>query len=181
MKRSSKEWGIVFFLLIMGCARPDVPQGLTPASEALRQASGAQVFVRTDSSIVQAELLSVEIDTLFLIDGDILVAICKDQVVEAKVFLQEYPFTSGDVTAWTLLGTLSTLSNGMGLIFTAPLWLITGAVTGTVTASSANNGDFRYPEDSWNGLRKFARFPQGLPGIPRERLKEVFRAPEPFR
>jgi hypothetical protein len=182
MKRSSKEWGIVLFLLSMGCARPDVPQGLTPASEALRQASGAQVFVRTGSSIVRGELLSVETDTLFLIDGNILVALCKDQVVEAKAFLQEYPLTSGDVAAWTVVGTLSTLSNGMGLIITAPLWLITAAVTGTLAASSANNGDFRYPEDSWGGLRKFARFPQGFPpGIPREQLKEAFRAPEPFR
>jgi hypothetical protein len=172
MKRSSEQWAIGFFLLLAGCARPDVPEGLSSSSEALRLAAGARILVRLDSSIARGELLSVEPDTLFLIHGDTLCAIGKDDVREVKAFLQAYPVSSGEVAGWTTLGTLSTISNGFGLMLTAPLWIITGTVTGIMAASRANNGDYHYPEDPWPGLRKFARFPQGLPqGIPRKLLR----------
>jgi len=131
-----------------------------------------------DSSITRGELLAVEPDTLFLIRENTLNAISKSDVREAKAFLQEYPLTPGEVAGWTVLGTLSTISNGFGLVITAPLWLITGTVTGIVAAAQANHGDFVYPDGSWSELRKFARFPQGLPqGIPRERLKTASNLP----
>jgi hypothetical protein len=128
--------------------------------------------------VAQGELLAVDPDTIFLVNGNVLAAISKNRVREAKAFLQEYPLTSGQVATWTLLGALSTLSNGVGLVITAPLWVITGVITGASAAAAANRGDYMYPDDPWDGLRKFARFPQGLPpGIPRERFKEAYRQP----
>lgn len=172
MKRCSELWAVSLFLLASGCMRTDVPDGLHSPEDALRQSRGALVLARMDTCEVDGELISVETDTLFLICKDSLCAIPKGHIREAKVFLQEYPLSGGGVAAWTLLGTLSTLSNGWGSILTAPLWLLTGTITGISAAHSANSGDFQYPDDPWPGLAKFARFPQGLlPGIPREQLK----------
>jgi len=171
MNRSSKAWGAILCLILGGCARPDVPEGLSEPSEVLRDSFGARVLVRLDSSTTRGELLAVELDTLFLIHGDFFRALGKKDAREVKVFLQEYPLSTGAVTSITLLGTLSTISNGFGLIITAPLWLITGVVTGVATSTDANNGDYMYPEEPWLGLAKFARFPQGLPrNVPREKF-----------
>jgi len=176
MKKSSKRWTSVLLLLTIGCARTDVPAGLLESSQAFRQVSGTWAVVRTDSSEARGELLAVEHDTIFLVNENVLAAIDKNRVREAKAFLQEFPLTSGQVATWTILGTLSTASNGLGCVITAPLWLLTGGITGISTASAANRGDYMYPDDPWEGLRKFARFPQGLPsGIPREKFKEAYR------
>ncbi len=54
----------------------------------------------------------------------------------------------------------------------APAWPIVGLVTAGVTASQANKRDCQYPDDTWEELRTYARFPQGLPhGISRSQLK----------
>jgi hypothetical protein len=69
-----------------------------------------------------------------------------------------------------LLGTLSTISNGGFLIFTAPMWLIGGSL--------AVGGESRAPERkspplTWVELAPFARFPQGIPdGIALTALQE---------
>jgi hypothetical protein len=171
MNGSSKVWGAILCLILGGCARPDVPEGLSEPSEVLRDSFGARVLVRLDSSTARGELLAVEPDTLFLLYGDRFRALGRKDAREVKVFLQEYPLSTGAVTSYTLLGTLSTISNGFGLVITAPLWLITGVATGIAASADANDGDYMYPDEPWLGLAKFARFPQGLPRtVPREKF-----------
>jgi hypothetical protein len=171
MKRSSNAFGALLCLILGGCARTEIPSGLSAPSDAIREVFGAIAVVRLDSSTARGELLAVAPDTLFLIDGEIFRAVGKQDAREVTVFLQEYPLTTGAIVGTTLLGTLSTVSNGLGLVITAPLWLITGTVTGIAASADANNGDFRYPDGPWPELGKFARFPQGLPrGVPREQL-----------
>lgn len=64
---------------------------------------------------------------------------------------------------WTFGGTISTISNGYYLIFTAPFWLLTG-IPATVGESSRDRYDEENPDSSfWISIQKFARFPQGLP------------------
>ena len=65
-----------------------------------------------------------------------------------------YAAQKDGLTAWMLLGTLSTLSNGGFLIFTAPMWMIGGSL--------ALGGESRAPERknpplSWVELATFAR------------------------
>jgi hypothetical protein len=84
--------------------------------------------------------------------------------------LTTYAAQKDGLTAWMLLGTLSTISNGAFLIFTAPMWMIGGSL--------AVGGESRAPERkspplTWVELAPFARFPQGLPdGIALTALQE---------
>jgi len=58
------------------------------------------------------------------------------------------------------MGALSTLSNGYLLVFTAPLWMIGG----TIAAHSQYHAPIvKTPNEEWERVRPYARFPQGLP------------------
>jgi hypothetical protein len=64
---------------------------------------------------------------------------------------------------WTFGGFVATLSNGFYLIFTAPIWLITG-IPASVGESLRDRYEAEFPDSLyWTEVRKFARFPQGLP------------------
>lgn len=171
MKNPNRWSAIVLPLLIAGC-RTDVPPGLMESTDALRQTTGAWVVVQTDVMSVQGELLALEPDTLFLIRNDTLHMVGKTSVRKASAFLQKYPMSGGSIAGWTLGGILLSATNGLYAIFVAPAWLIVGLVTAGVTASQANKGDCQYPDDTWEELRTYARFPQGLPfGISRDQLQ----------
>ena len=77
-----------------------------------------------------------------------------------RVELELYPSKAGDTGIWTGLGTASTLSHGYFLVFSAPIWLLTG-ITSSVSASKANTVVLEPQE--LDLLRQYARFPQGMP------------------
>ena len=60
----------------------------------------------------------------------------------------------------SLLGTASTISNGYYLVFTAPLWIITGSIA---TFTYAREPVVSLGSDAARDLRPFARFPIGMP------------------
>lgn len=111
---------------------------------------------------VQGELLAVSSDTLYVWSNDWLFAIEKTSV--RRVEVEFVPSISVGLWAWTLVGTVSTLSHGYFLIASAPLWLLAGAVTAS-TASKSGKLKLREAElqFQWEDLRRFARYPQGLP------------------
>jgi hypothetical protein len=68
-----------------------------------------------------------------------------------------------------LLGTLSTISNGAFLLFTAPMWIIGGSIA---TGARSFEPIVDYPKRDWGHLAPFARYPQGMPrGIDRKQIK----------
>jgi len=171
MKNPNRWLAIVLPLLVAGC-RTDVPPGLMESTEALKKTTGAWVVVQTDVVSLQGELLAVEPDTLFLIRNDTLCAMGKTSVRKATAFLQKYPMSGNSIAGWTLGGILLSATNGLYAIFVAPAWLIVGLATAGVTASQADKGDCQYPGQTWEKLRTYARFPQGLPlGISRDQLQ----------
>jgi hypothetical protein len=69
----------------------------------------------------------------------------------------------------TFLGTVSTISNGWFLVFTAPMWMIGGGIT---SSKLSYNAIVDYPRMELNRFAPFARYPQGLPSvIDRSRIK----------
>jgi hypothetical protein len=87
--------------------------------------------------------------------------------------LVAYNSGASRVTGYTTLGTLATASHGAFLVFTAPLWMVTGAI-----ASHAQRGSviWEYPGDPLDKLRAFSRFPQGFPpGLDRSTLRPRWR------
>jgi hypothetical protein len=62
--------------------------------------------------------------------------------------------------AWTALGTLSTASHGFFLIFSAPIWMLGGLMSGL---SAGIENDAVASNDVLDALRSRARCPAGLP------------------
>lgn len=116
--------------------------------------------------IAEGELLAVSPDTLYVsgnkyISGEQGVFAIENVSVR-KIEVELYPSGSGKVVLWTVLGTLSTASHGIGLILSAPVWIIVGTIC-SATLSASNDREFSQFEFEWEELRQYARYPQGLP------------------
>jgi hypothetical protein len=156
-------------LAAAGCARTPAPSGavLRPA-QAVADPYGAWVHVERHGQAgpVAGELLAVDRDTVFVLTGEGAVrGIPVDSVREATIAW--YRHQAGDLALWTMVGTLSTISNGWFLILTAPTWLITGSAA---TAAETRAPLVRVPaRTDWMTARMYARYPAGLPpDLPRQ-------------
>lgn len=155
---------VVALLVLLGaCATNSAPTGfLPPPREAGSAGYGGWIEVTYRSEgqgrRVAGELIAVDGDSIWVLGPAERLAVGAGSVLEARV--TGYASGAGDVMGYTLLGVLSTASNGLLSIFTAPLWLIVG--------SAAAEAQSRVPLASvppmtWSQLALFARFPQGLP------------------
>jgi hypothetical protein len=71
-----------------------------------------------------------------------------------------YDIGAGRLATWATVGTISTISHGVALVLSAPVWIIGGSVA----TSKANHAPLiTYPSRPWSDLARYARFPQGLP------------------
>ena len=151
----------------VACMQNPAPIGwLSPAEAAQKDAYGAWIVVTTsDTTGESGEFLAVDNDSVFVLSLDGVVrAVPRGSVREAKIAF--YQSQLGSVILWSTLGTLSTISNGVLLVFTAPAWIITGTVAGA-SESRAPIRTVARPED-WETVRMYARFPMGMPeNLPR--------------
>jgi hypothetical protein len=115
----------------------------------------------SDSSpALEGELLAVEFDSVFVLteSGDVVAEPLSD--VGRAVLAYYAPGKTG-LVLWSMLGALSTISNGFYLIFTFPAWLIAGIAA----TRSQSRAPLYWIEDSqdWAAAKMLARFPTGLP------------------
>lgn len=148
-----------------GCAKTYAPSGWLPsASDAPQSPYGAWVHVEYRyTGNLQAntggELIAMSADSMYvLVPQGRLLAVCNHDVIRAQA--EAYDAGLGAVAAWSILGTLSTLSHGYYLIFSAPLWIVSGSASGSVLSREPI---VSYPDDSLASFAALARFPQGLP------------------
>ncbi len=165
--------------LIWGCAGSRAPRGwLSIPTKAQTEAYGGWITVYSGSEknkiIADGELIAVEAESLFVLQGTELVALAWSDVSKAQ--LMAYDSKKGGLAWWTTLGSLSTVSHGWALGLSLPLWIIIGTTT---TASQSHAPNYTCPQRSWQDLVMFSRFPQGLPeGLDRsEILPKLFPAP----
>jgi hypothetical protein len=158
------------FALVSGaaaCAHNPAPDGwLAPAVAAQNDPYGAWIVVATsDSSETSGEFLAVDRDTVFVLSIDSTVrALPRAAVRHAQIAFYESQWSQ--LALWTALGSVSTISNGILLVFTFPTWVIGGTIATSVD-SRAPLREVARPED-WDTVRMYARFPAGLPeGLPR--------------
>lgn len=147
---------------VAGCGTLHAPRGSVPdAQGAGSTAFGgwARVVYLADDEPrdAEGELIAVGRDTLWLMQSAAL-AIPVAQVVRAEV--TGFDSRPGQVVAAAALGLASTVSNGYFLVFSAPAWLITGAVASSSQAR-LSRVEARVPNLA--PLAHYARFPQGLP------------------
>jgi hypothetical protein len=120
---------------------------------------GSFIFVKTDSGLTSGELLAAERDSVYIMsEGKRIVALADRDVLSAR--LVRFNPQAGGVAGLTMLGVLSTLSNGFGLIFTAPAWILVG--TGA-TAARSHEPEMELHKHDWKPMLAYARFPAGLP------------------
>jgi hypothetical protein len=151
-------------LLTIGCARNPAPDGWLPKPlDTPRDPYGAWIEVTMadrPETVVAGELLAVERDSIFVLPPDGVVQAISIVGVGTAIVMAYQPQTEW-ISAWAALGTVSTISNGVFLVLTAPVWLVGGTV--------AANAESRAPllklkrGQSWDGVSIFARFPAGLP------------------
>ena len=164
--------GMVVAFLVGGCASTSAPDDWQSSARAMqREAYGAWIDVTVspyaDSAhaAVQGELIAVHADSFLVLPLDgALQAV--DRASVRTVALTTFDANWGYLSTWTALGTLSTLSHGVVLILSAPVWMLGGSA-----AAAAQSYRPMINDPGPEILRRYARFPQGLPpGVAREAL-----------
>lgn len=150
-------------LTAVGCAGTKLPAGYRlTATESLDAVYGCWIELAVEDdggrSELDGELIAVSVDTLWILTEGGGAGVATSTVREGT--LHRYDAESGRAGAGTLLGILSTTTNGYFLVFTAPMWFLGGLAA---TGSRRGEPRMELPESRSAALRPFARFPQGLP------------------
>ena len=157
--------------LAVACANNPAPSGWLPsAQEAPEEPYGAWVQLRKiDRTELGGEFIAIHGDTLFVLsERSGLVALHRGQMDQAR--LAYYSSNWGLMAGWTTLGSLATISNGAFAVITLPMWLIGGTLATSLESRAPLEGVRRWTQ--WYELRKYARFPQGIPdGLDRRLLR----------
>ena len=165
---------------LAACASNTAPPRFLPSSkQAQTEAYGGWIELRYleggRERRAEGELIAVTQDTVWVLGDSGGVALATGAVRRGK--LTAYTAGTGAVAGYTALGVVSTISNGVLLIFTAPLWIVTGTVAG---ANQSYAPERRVPPLTWADLGVFARFPQGRPAEVRlDRLEPKVRPRRP--
>ncbi len=159
-------------LMLAACAGTIAPnRWLETPGVTQHEAYGSWARLETgtpDMTHTEGELIAVTLDSIFILDTLGFLSGFSAQDV-GRVHLQSFDSRHGLVAFWTVLGTLSTVSHGVVLIISAPVWIISGSIAAGSQSKTAH--EYAVPSE-WLALAKYARFPQGLPpGIDRSRLK----------
>ncbi len=118
------------------------------------------------------ELIAVSTDSVWVLTNDQGLVIPTASVREGKLT----GYAARSLRGWTLVGTLSSISNGAFLVFTMPAWLIGGSVA---NRSESRAAERKSPPLQWAELAPFARFPQGLPAGTRDQWVVEEEGPRP--
>ncbi|HJZ86762.1 MAG TPA: hypothetical protein VKN99_16405 [Polyangia bacterium] len=187
-----RSLGLVAALALAGgCASSFAPRNyLRPPREAARTPYGGWLTLwQPSGELLSGELIAVDQRRVWLLTylrmpfSDVidikrplrLLEVPLAQVVEAR--LAWYETGEAGLTAWTVLGTLSTIGNGFILVFTGPLWAAVGSVS---AARESRAALVNYPPWPLPGMAMYARFPQGLPpGVDEARLVGPKPVPAP--
>ncbi len=163
MRVTSRRGVLVGALVLGACAGNSAPAGFLPTPRAAEmEAWGGWIELQytQDGSarFVAGELIAASGDSVWILGPSGGAVVPTASVRSGQ--LTGYAAQPDRVAGTAALGTLSTISNGVFLIFTAPLWIITG----TVAAASQSRAPVRrVPPLAWSDLSAFARFPQGMP------------------
>ena len=182
MRRRLVRTGVVAIAALVwsGCASTRAPDGfLGSVDEVQSTAWGSWVVVESDgpdSSLLAGELAAADDDSLFVLQSGGLVGIAKEHVRTVRV--EVHQSRHGRYGLWTLLGSITTPSHGVVMLISLPSWVLTGSIITAAVSTEPYRHYDRGKEPStssqvdWNGLRSYARYPQGLPpGISRSALE----------
>jgi len=147
---------LVVSLMVASCASSNAPSGWLPdADHAAPGVYGGWMTVRIGQEEIMGELIAATDDTVYVADS-VLHAFAAADVLKARLVAYEVSGLGG----YVILGMVSTVSHGVVLLITAPLWLIGGS---WAAISRSYDPIIDYPGEPLKRFVPFARFPQGLP------------------
>jgi hypothetical protein len=154
------------------CATVQAPDGwLTDPQKAGSDVYGGWITIMFGSgdkknAPVQGELLAISRDSL-LIANEKFCAVAVSTVKSAKLYA--YQSKADQMAGLVVLGMLSTASNGLWFILTAPMWMIFGSIA---TSIQSYEPILSYPDVQLDRFIVYTRYPQGLPSdIDRNKIK----------
>jgi hypothetical protein len=155
-------WSLGIAMVCAACASNTAPRDwLSTPTQAQTSAYGGWIELTYDQPKerhTDGELIAVSADSVWVLSGNQGLVIPTAAVKRGK--LTAYAAQKGGLTTWTALGTLATISNGLALVFTAPMWLIGGPLA---VGAESRAPERKNPPLTWVELAPFARFPQGMP------------------
>jgi hypothetical protein len=169
---NSVAMAIIGGCLLWGCASTPAPHGWLSIPEKTQQeAYGAWIIIEYKTNISGArlygEFISAADNSVFVLASRGLVSIPEKDIKSAQLAIFESRY--GTISKWTLLGTISALSHGLVGIISMPVWILTGTLA---SIGQSHAPIKKYPSYSWDDLKMYARFPQGIPpGLDRSQLR----------
>lgn len=148
-------------VMAVSCKTVVAPKGSVPSRKVLDQEAygGWVTLTLLDSQKVSGELIALTTHAVVLMNTSANLY-QKDSIVGARLVI--FNNQSGSLATLTALGSFSTISHGLFLPITLPMWLISGITTSRKEARRINYVDLT-KDRNWEILVPFARFPQGLP------------------
>ncbi len=176
---------IITSLLLTACATSYAPHDWLPDTEDIPgNLNGGWITIVTYDTLAvpgnewyqfSGEFIAMDDENVYML-YDSLYVVSKSKI--SNSFLELDQKSTESYGTWVALGSLATISNGVYLILTMPLWLIGG----TSVASGESYRDIyesEFPDENyWQNVNKFSRFPQGLQGINLEKIKPIFEESE---
>lgn len=173
--RSRLSRALPVVALLTACATTSAPPHYLPEPEiAGREVHGGWLEVRVANPSgnelrLAGELLAITADSVWLTTrpdsitaGNSGYVIARTAVTSAKLTWWSADPGTGNLGVLTVVGTLSTISNGLILILSAPAWILTGSVA-SATYTFAPRTDLGPPSPDAPDLRSLSRFPAGMP------------------
>jgi hypothetical protein len=151
-------------LLVAAACSSNPPAGSTPEPErAVNEVYGGWVHCEDIEGkwLPDAgELLAVGADTLWLYSDSAAGVRAMPLAAIGRAEVYWYDRDTEVIASWTIVGMLSTLSHGVALVLSAPVWLLFG-LAGAGTDLAASRVQVDAPD--FARLRPYARFPAGWP------------------
>lgn len=147
---------------LSGCARNPAPQAWrVSAREAQQSVRGGWILLELHQtktppgqSYVQGELIAIDAGAVHVLSENGFESVPRASI--ERLTAVRYSSPAGALAVWASIGAASTLSHGVNLIVTAPMWAIAGILAATREGRAGLTHDLE-------SARPFARFPQGLP------------------
>ena len=164
-KLLAKILAVAFCFLFADCATVNAPSHwLSDPDRVASDVRGGWIDIKSLQGRITGELIAATKDTVFVADSA-LHAVVSGDIASARLVT----YDASSMGGYVFLGTLSTISNGLFLIVTAPMWIIGGSIAAT---SRSFDPVIDYPSKPLTDFAPFARFPQGLPlGLDRRAIQ----------
>ena len=157
-------------LAVSACAKKPALNRSEPMGDRLAEAPpvgdvpvhGHVVTVEARARDVTGELLGIDAASVWVleeVDGGRGRPVAVPRRDVRRVGLVAYDAGTATTAGWAVAGTVSTVTHGVFLIFSAPIWMAVGI--GTSLDEGLSN-DIEVGPDGLDALSQYARFPQGM-------------------